>query len=318
MFVSIFTPQVEFLVVTFPFHGEIRGAHQRKPRHWYCITTSTAKMPTTKCSVHHLTDFSLSDLEFNNPRAILFGLKRYLTNSKLGDKYKVLYNIKYFMEGLIMENIKSSDLDRLMEDITAIKTVINRNKDIIQKILMPQHFRIFCICAGIVALFFSFSYQYLFNQYGNYQNIPYPAKTVMYVLIVIAWMFLVFIKYRGWGASLSSIDKELTLGRALKAFFSYRIIHIYLPTGGVMAVLCAYLATVNAYYIIPMLSIGIGLQFNFVGIVSESRQWVIAGYWFLATGVLTLLFTGLSAMMAMALTFGCGFLLFGLIPMRKE
>ena len=217
-----------------------------------------------------------------------------------------------------METIGNSDLNRLLADISAIKTVINRNKDIIQQILMPQHFRIFCISAGIVALFFSFSYQFLLNHYGSYHNIPDTTKTVMGVLMVIAWMFLVVMKYRGWGASLSSIDKALTLSRALKAFFSYRIIHLYLPIGGVMAVLCAFLATVDAYYIIPMLSIGFGLQFNFIGSISESRQWLIAGYWFLATGVLTLLFTALSAMMAMALTFGCGLLLFGLIPVKKD
>ena len=64
------------------------------------------------------------------------------------------------------------------------------------------------------------------------------------------------------------------------------------------------------YYIVPACSIGIGLLYNFIGSLTEIRQYLILGYWFLVTGTGVLIFNGIPAPISISLTFGGGLLIF--------
>ena len=216
-----------------------------------------------------------------------------------------------------MVNIEDQQIDKLLEDIASIKAVVNRNKAIIQQILLPSHFRLFSLVAGISVLIFSFLFYFLIEHHGSYSSIPTNIKTILFGVMILDWMLLVFLKYSRWGASLLKINRNYTLSRALEAFFSYRIIHTYLPITGVMLILCIYLANIDAYYIIPTIAIGSGLLYNFIGSITEIRQWLVSGYWFLITGIASLFLDSIPAMIALAITMGCGSLLFAIVPSRE-
>jgi len=216
-----------------------------------------------------------------------------------------------------MMNIDDQQIDKLLEDIASIKAVINRNRTLIQQILLPRHFRLFSLVAGISILIFSFLFYFLMEHFGNYGSIPGNVKTILFGAMILDWMLLVFLKYSRWGASLLKINRSYTLSRALEEFFSYRIIHTYLPLTGVMIILCVFLADIDAYYMIPAIAIGSGLLYNFIGSITEIRQWLVTGYWFLITGVATLFLNSIPSMIALAITMGCGCLLFAIVPSRE-
>jgi hypothetical protein len=44
-----------------------------------------------------------------------------------------------------MNTINGGQIEKLLEDISSIKTVINKNKPLLQQVLMPAHFRRFTL-----------------------------------------------------------------------------------------------------------------------------------------------------------------------------
>lgn len=216
-----------------------------------------------------------------------------------------------------MVTIDNRQIENLLEDIASIKSVINKNKPLIHQILMPRHFRLFSLIAGISVLVFCFLIYFLIAHYESYATIPKNIKGIIYGLMALDWMLLVFLKYSRWGKSLMKIDRTFTLGRAIDEFFSYRIMHVYFPLAAIMFILCFRIAKVDAYYIIPIISIGTGLLYNFIGSITEIRQWLVGGYWFLIAGIAILLADPIPATLALAVTMGCGCLLFAAVPSRE-
>ena len=68
---------------------------------------------------------------------------------------------------------------------------------------------------------------------------------------------------------------------------------------------------------VPIISTGTGLTYNFIGSITEIRQWLVSGYWFLITGMAILLVNPIPATLALAVTMGCGLLLFAAVPSRE-
>ncbi|MFH2129859.1 MAG: hypothetical protein ABIK68_05740 [bacterium] len=56
--------------------------------------------------------------------------------------------------GLAMESRQEDQLDKLIEDIQAIKAVLSENAPMLRQIMLPVHFRFLSILAGLVTLFF--------------------------------------------------------------------------------------------------------------------------------------------------------------------
>lgn len=215
-----------------------------------------------------------------------------------------------------MATIDDQQIERMLEDIASIKTVVNRNRPILNQILLPGHFRFFSLIAGVSIVGFALAFFFLIGRYGSYAEIPIDIKSALHALIVLDWLFLAFLKWSRWGKGLLRIDRRFTLWRALEELFSFRIVHVYLPLTGVMVLLCVFLAHQNAYYIIPTISIFCGLMYNFIGVITELRQWLLPGYWFLLTG--SLFFIGpISAPLAIAISLGGGNLIFAAIANRE-
>jgi hypothetical protein len=53
-----------------------------------------------------------------------------------------------------MSTVTENKIDKLLEDISSIKTVINRNKPLLQQVLNPAQFRRLGLLAGISIIFF--------------------------------------------------------------------------------------------------------------------------------------------------------------------
>jgi hypothetical protein len=129
----------------------------------------------------------------------------------------------------------------------------------------------------------------------------------------MAWILLGLIKWLKLADSLSKIDKRFSLPFFLQEFFSFRIVHVYLP----LLILTISIGTIfvqhNAnYYLISTAAVGLGLVHNFVGSVTQLRQWLISGYWFLAAGLYLLAATPVYPPLAVSLSLGIGSLLFAL------
>jgi len=151
----------------------------------------------------------------------------------------------------------------------------------------------------------------LIQFFHTYSGIPFFLKVIIYIAIGLCVILLGFIK---WGAILSSAkqtDPKMTFSRVLKEFFIFRIRHIYVPIVILYTFFIIFFIFLGKpYYIIPTITIAIGLLYNFIGSLTGIRQYLIGGYWFVITGILSVVFNFISPLIVLAGSLGFGLLVF--------
>lgn len=210
-----------------------------------------------------------------------------------------------------MDTINDGQIDKLLEDISSIKNAINKNKPLLQQVLNPAHFRLFTLLAALSILGFAFLIFFLIQHYGNFSAIPHTTRYVIFAAMAADFIFMQVLKRRTFLKTGKRIDPTFTIGRLLKEFFIDRIAHVYVPMMVLIIFISIYFINKNVpYYIVPAGSIGIGLLYNFIGSLTEIRQYLMVGYWFLITGMGVLIFNNIPVPITISITFGCGLLIF--------
>jgi hypothetical protein len=209
-----------------------------------------------------------------------------------------------------MNTVTENNIDKLLEDISSIKTVINRNKPLLQRLLHPARLRLFFLLVGLNLVAICLVLFFLIQHYGYFAAIPKPGRFVIYAVLAVDLILIQIFKRRVFLSSAQKIDPKLTLMGIFKEIFTFQIIHVYVPIIVLVTILGFYFAHHRIpYYIIPTISIGVGLLYNCIGSIIDIRQYLIFGYWTLVTGVLAILFTAVPALIVLAVSIGGGMLL---------
>ena len=211
-----------------------------------------------------------------------------------------------------MVTMDDSQIEKLLKDISFIKSAININKPFLQKLLLPAHFRLMSLFIGISVILFSLLYFFLIDFYGTYREIPPDYKNAMKVAIFLDWIFLVVFKYLYWVYSLKKTDPDYTLSRALEETLSFSAIKpVTIPLFVLVIFLSIALAHEGeAYYIVPTISIGFGIIYNIFGSVSKIKMYLVSGHWMLIAGICMLLYPSIPALIGLAVSAGGGMVLF--------
>ena len=209
-----------------------------------------------------------------------------------------------------MNTVSEQNIDKLLEDISSIKTVINRNQPLLQRLLHPARIRLFFLVVGLNLIAVCLVIFYIIQHYGSFAAIPAEWRTVIWGSLLVDLFFIQVFKRRVFLSSAHKIDPKLTIVGILKEFFSSQIIHVYVPIVVLIILFGFYFGQYRIpYYIIPTISIGIGLLYNCVGSILNLRQYLLFGYWTLATGVLAILFPVAHTLIVLAVSIGGGMLL---------
>ena len=209
-----------------------------------------------------------------------------------------------------MKKIDNNQIEKLLEDISFIKTVINRNKPLLQQVLIPEQHRLLASIGGLSIIFFSMLIFFLMQHFGSFGDIPRTIRYILYGAMAADFIFIQIIKRSSLLASAKKYDQSITYWHLFKEFLTFRIIHIYFPILVLMIFLTIYFVCRNASdYIVPTLSLGVGLIYNFIGSITEIRQYLLFGYWLLITGTCTIIFSFIPALIAVSVIFGiCWFI----------
>jgi len=212
-----------------------------------------------------------------------------------------------------MKTVSNDQIERLLDDISEIKSVINRNKPVLQEVFNPGRYRLFFFLTGMSYIGFSLLIYFLMRHYGSFGAIPGTLRITIYVGIVADFGFLQILKRRSILASVRNVDQNLTIGWLFKELFSYRIVHLYVPLMVLVIFLSVYfIVKGNPSYIVPTIAIFYGLLTNFMGTIFEIKQSLIVGYWLIITGILALIFSSIPPLIALSMTLGCGMLIYSI------
>jgi hypothetical protein len=212
-----------------------------------------------------------------------------------------------------MNTVTETNIDKLLEDISSIKTVINRNTPMLQRLLHPARLRLFFLVVGLNLIVFCLVIFFVIQHHGYFNAIPAKWRTVIWGSLLLDLFFIQVFKRRVFLSSAHKIDPKLTIMGILKEFFTSQIIHVYVPIVVLMFIFGFYFGHHRIpYFVIPTISIGIGLLYNCVGSIFNLRQYLLFGYWTLATGVLAILFPVAHTLIVLAVSIGGGMLLMSL------
>ncbi len=214
-----------------------------------------------------------------------------------------------------MENATNQQLAQMASEIHSIKNILYQKKPHLQAVLHPRHLKIFMLLTGISVSVFSLVFYYLEQRYGGFSTTPYLIRQVFMGLATLVGFILILLFIFFGSRSLKKNGGKLTGEHVWSAFFTFRVFHLVFPVRLIGFLLIIYCIDLDmAYYIIPILSIAIGLQFNFLGCMTETRNYVIGGYWYMAAGTIIFLSNSIPGSLAVLFSLGCGSLLFGLLP----
>ncbi len=214
-----------------------------------------------------------------------------------------------------MTNTTNQQLTEMMEEIQSIKSIINQKKPVLHVLLHPKHLKLFMLLTGVGVSVLSLAYYYLEQRYGVFRASPESIRQVFKGLVIAIGTALFALLFILWSRSIKKNGGKLAGEHVMSALFSFRVINLLLPVRFLAFVLILYCIDKETYYyIIPILSIAIGLQFNFLGCMTETKNYVVSGYWFILTAIIVFLFTSIPASLAVLISLGCGSLLFGILP----
>jgi len=212
-----------------------------------------------------------------------------------------------------MNAVTENNIDKLLEDISSIKTVINRNRPLMQRLLHPARLRLFFLMMGLNLIAICLVLFFLIQHYGYFAAIPYPGRGFIYIVLAVDLILIQLYKRRVFLSSARKIDPKLTIMGILKELFTFRIVHVYAPIVVLVTLFSFYFGHHRVpYYIIPTISIGVGLLYNCIGSLIDIRQYLLFGYWTLVTGVLAVLYPVVPALIVLAVSIGGGMLLMSL------
>ena len=207
-------------------------------------------------------------------------------------------------------------MDRLLEDISSIKTVINRNRPAIQQVLNFSRFRHLFMLCGLSVIGFSMLYYFLMSYYGTLDSFPALLRWSLYAAIALDAALLQIIKQKSYLKSVREIDSNLTLSWWLKELFSHRYVHICVSITVLIVFLSIFFIVQGVpYFIIPAISLCFGLL-GIASAILDIRHALTMGYWFFVTGIGTIIFSSIPAPIALSVSIGCGLLIVSILGYR--
>lgn len=210
-----------------------------------------------------------------------------------------------------MQHIDNHQIDTLLEDISKIKTVINKNRSVLQQIFHPARFRWFMLAAGLCIIAYSLGIHFVAQHYGGFGQIPNTLKLLIYVAIGAGVVVMQFWKLKRFSFSIQKVDHSLNLTWFFKQFYASHIANLWIPLITLLVVLSVFFVLNDIpYYIVPTIAIGYGLLCNFLGTMLKIQHTLVAGYWFLISGMVVIFLNFIPGLVALALTLGCGILIF--------
>ncbi len=213
----------------------------------------------------------------------------------------------------VMVKLENSKLDRLLDDISMMKDAINKNKSILSKVLHPIYFRIVSFYATIIFTVFPIILYYIKTYFGSYYAIPTIIWTIFLTLIAINILIMSFIKIKNFKKAFHNVHENFSIKKLIYEVVAAHAIHIYIPIILILAFLLTYFIIIkNVLFILPTLCFGFGLIFNIIGNITNLKQYLLMGYWFILSGIFIILLPAISFIVLIPIVFGGGFLLFAL------
>lgn len=205
----------------------------------------------------------------------------------------------------------NQDLKEVVSDLMYIKNAISKNNNIFKFINLNQILRKVYLLGAILIVGFSSLFYYFIQRFGDYSLIPQNNKMLIYIVMLLATVFVGGLKVMAIMKAAKKINQNITLFRLLKEVYTTQVLLIMIPFLMALVFILVFLQRNELlHYLVPFLSIFVGLICNSLVSVFYLRELMVLGGWLVVTGGLTLIgVITLHPLLITIVTFGLGFFL---------
>lgn len=205
----------------------------------------------------------------------------------------------------------ADDLQKLVEDLQFVKRAVVKSDNIFRFINISQAMALIGLWGGVgLALLAGFSH-YLIARFGTFDAVPQLFRLTFYLSIGLFWVAVGTFKMRLILKHARKTYRDITVFKLISDVYAPQSIPIIIPFALAMVGVPAFLITRDlGLYIVPAISILMGLSYIAFVNVFYLQEMLVAGNWLLVTGLIMLFYAErLSPSLAVIITFGCGFCL---------
>ncbi|HUI69999.1 MAG TPA: hypothetical protein VL354_05730 [Spirochaetia bacterium] len=198
-----------------------------------------------------------------------------------------------------------SRIARLLKDLDEIKAAVKRNSPVLREIVTARFYWWLILVFGAAVTVFSVVMHFLVIRFGGYEAIPGGTRTVFWVLAAAAGVVMYVFRVRGVLLTIRKMDRRLTFWSLLGDHTVGEFFHVYGPLSVISLAATIYLSrTGNAYYIVGVWALHIGLTWNLIGFAVHLVEFYVIGYWCLLVAALSIFLPGVSASLWIAICAG--------------
>ncbi|MTI95072.1 MAG: hypothetical protein FH749_06230 [Firmicutes bacterium] len=204
---------------------------------------------------------------------------------------------------------KQQELSALVEDLQFVKKAIAKSGNIMRYIDVSGGLALVGLWGGIFTIIIAAAAYLLSSRYGTYGDAPTAYRVGIYLLIAATLAIAGLSKLRLFLGKARKLDRNITVDKLFDEIYTTQLLNILIPFITAIAVLLIFLITRElTIYIVPTLSILVGLLCVSYLNIFQLRELVVVGDWLVATGLIAL-FTAeaVHPLLAVIYTFGVGF-----------
>ncbi len=217
-------------------------------------------------------------------------------------------------------NNRVQKIDRILKDIESLRGMIRKKSSYLQQIDLPYHLKFIALMTGVSIISFSLWMFFLLKTFIEFEKIPLYLKTLYFTLVSVITILIGFFKSKSLASGAKQIDEKYRFFSIFKEFLAIpELKHSYLLW---LLTVVVFLPLLTFHFgsaiILPLLGLLFGVICVFLGGIFSAKPYFFIGYWFLLSGMLPLFFPFLDICIMVAVTWGGGFLIFGLISWFRK
>ena len=215
---------------------------------------------------------------------------------------------------------KEKDVQEVIKDLQHIKEAMARSNSVVKFMDMDSTLKGVLLLSGLMVILFAAIFYYFILSYGTFGEIPVNIKVLLFALLAVSLALVIKLKASNLLQKARQMKAGSTFFSLAKEIYTPAFTSMMLPFFVTLAVVVIYLSLNGHYhYLVPSLSILFGLLYTtFLGSLLV-RYLLPMTYWLVLTGLFSLFIADwLHPMGILALTFGGGFLLGGMVARNSE
>ncbi len=177
------------------------------------------------------------------------------------------------------------EIERLARDIEELKAAVKKNDPLLREVLTRKGWFLLGLVGGIGVALFALPAHFLTRAYGSFEAVPDGWKAFIWAALVLAALGGGVGKLLLINRRVVEVDRGSNLADLMGSFFGAASIHV---TGAMLiAILVAVafaVASGSPWHALPAVAIVMGIWMNAVGSQNRIREYLVAGWWSLATG----------------------------------